>query len=146
MLEKPTKQNILIELHVPDFEIVKKFYSKLGFKIIWEREPEENKGYLVMKLEQNILCFWGGNESIYKQKYFSQFPKNSSKGYGVEIILMIKNINNYYQKLINSKIKISQPLSTKPWGLSDFRIADPNGFYIRITSPHDIQDDKYAVK
>ena len=28
---------------------------------------------------------------------------------------------------------ISDPLELRPWGLSDFRLADPDGYYLRIT-------------
>ena len=54
---KPANNTIQVELHVPDFEKVKEFYGKLGFKVVWERKPEEKKGYLVIKRDNNILCF-----------------------------------------------------------------------------------------
>ncbi len=28
---------------------------------------------------------------------------------------------------------ISEPLQLRPWGLYDFRLADPDGYYLRIT-------------
>lgn len=43
--------NLDIEFHVPDFQMVKDFYSKLGFSVVWERQPEGHKGYLVLKRE-----------------------------------------------------------------------------------------------
>ncbi len=27
-----------------------------------------------------------------------------------------------------------EPLLVRPWGLTDFRVADPDGYYLRITS------------
>jgi predicted lactoylglutathione lyase len=36
--------DIQLELHVPDFELVKKFYGDLGFEVVWERKPQEKKG------------------------------------------------------------------------------------------------------
>ncbi len=47
--------NLLIELHVPNFETAKDFYGKLGFKVVWERKPAEKKGYLVLKRNQTIF-------------------------------------------------------------------------------------------
>jgi len=47
---KPAQNNILLELHVDDFEKVKEFYGKLGFKVVWERKPEAKKGYLINHL------------------------------------------------------------------------------------------------
>lgn len=28
--------NVILELHVPDFDTVKDFYGKLGFEVVWE--------------------------------------------------------------------------------------------------------------
>lgn len=137
--------NCLVEVHVPDFEITKEFYNKLNFENAWERPPEGFKGYLVMKLENNVICFWAGNKHVYEQDYFKQFPKETPRGYGIELVLMVKDIEKYYQE-IQSKIEIFEPLVMRPWGLKDFRIADPFGYYLRFTSVHDILDPKYAVK
>lgn len=59
-MEVPAQNNTLLELQIPDFATAKDFYQKLGFKIVWERPPEEFKGYLVLALNNNLLCFWGG--------------------------------------------------------------------------------------
>ena len=61
---QPVQNDTVIELHVPDFEKVKEFYGKLGFRVVWERKPEARKGYLVMKRGNGILCFWPGNEDM----------------------------------------------------------------------------------
>ncbi len=89
---RPAKTDVMIELHVPDFKKVKDFYGKLGFKVVWERKPEEMKGYIVMKSGGSILCFWPGNESLWKQSYFKKFSKKSKRGYGVEIVIMVEDI------------------------------------------------------
>ncbi|MCA9390486.1 hypothetical protein KC571_03720 [candidate division WWE3 bacterium] len=120
-----------LELHVPDFEPIKEYYGKLGFEIVWEREPEEFKGYLIMKLDENTLCFWSGNEYVYEQPYFKNFARDTKRGYGVEVILMVEDI---------------EELITQPWGLKDFRVEDPFGYYLRITSKHNVLDDDYAVQ
>ena len=88
-MKNPANNSIQIELHVPDFELVKEFYGKLGLEIVWERKPEEKKGYLVIKKDNNILCFWPGNENVEKQSYFQNFPSDTKRGYGVEIVIMV---------------------------------------------------------
>ena len=93
------KTDLLVELHVSDFQKVKDFYGKLGFEIVWERIPEDKKGYLVIKRNDAILCFWGGNEEIYNQEYFYQFSKDTKRGYGVELVIMVEDIETYYEKL-----------------------------------------------
>ena len=142
---KAAQNSVLIELHVPDFQKAKKFYKQLGFKVVWERKPEGEKGYLVMKKENNILCFWPGNANVWNQPYFRNFPKNTKRGYAVELVIIDNNIEELYKKC-KKFAKIAGDLRLKPWGLKDFRIEDPFGFYLRITEPHDILDQKYAVK
>ena len=141
---RPADNSIQIELHVPNFELVKDFYGKLGFVVIWERKPEEKKGYLVIKRNNNILCFWPGNEHVTEQSYFKNFPSDTKRGYGVEIVIMTENIDELYEKA-QAFCKIVDPLQKQPWGLKDFRIEDPFGFYLRFTEPHNILDDSNAV-
>ena len=142
---KPAQNNVLLELHVPDFEKVKDYYGKLGFEVAWERQPEGHKGYLILKMGDNVLCFWAGNEHVYEQTYFKRFPNNTKRGYGVEIVIMVKDIEAYYEKVKDSA-NVVEELETKPWGLKDFRTEDPFGYYLRITSFHNILDDTNAVK
>lgn len=141
----PAQNYLLLELHVPDFEKVKEFYGKLGFEVVWERKPEGFKGYLVIKRGNNILCFWGGNENILEHEYFSQFPKDSKRGYGVELVIMVEDVDSYYEE-VKQFAKVVEELKLKPWGLRDFRIEDPFGFYLRITNHHNILDNRNAVK
>jgi len=143
---KPAQNNVLLELHVPDFNKVKEYYGKLGFEVAWERKPEGFKGYMILKLEDNILCFWAGNEHVYEQTYFKRFQKDTKRGYGVEIVIMVENIDEYYLK-VKDYANVVEELVLQPWGLKDFRTEDPYGYYLRFTSRHDILDDtKNAVK
>ena len=142
---KTAPNELHLELHVDDFEKVKEFYGKMGFKVVWERRPEAKKGYLVMKRGKTILCFWCGTEDVYKQSYFQRFPKTTKKGYAVEIVININNIPKFYGN-VKKFAKIVEPLKTQPWGLKDFRIEDPFGFYIRFSEPHNILDPANAVK
>src|SRR3989338_1184130 len=142
---KPAQNNVLLELHVPDFEKVKEYYGKLGFEVIWERKPEGFKGYLILKMGDNILCFWAGNENVYEQSYFKRFPKNTKRGYGVEIVIMVDDVEEYYSK-VKGFANVVEELVLRPWGLKDFRVEDPFGYYLRITSYHNILDNNNAVK
>lgn len=135
----------MLELHVPDFEKAKKYYEKLGFEVIWERKPEGFKGYLILKMGDNILCFWAGNEHVYEHPYFKRFPKNTKRGYGVEIVIMVDDVEEYYSK-VKGFANVVEELVLQPWGLKDFRVEDPFGYYLRITTPHNILDDDNAVE
>lgn len=141
----PAKSDIILELHVPDFEKIKDFYRRLGFKIIWERKPEGFKGYLVMKMGNSVLCFWAGNNEAYNHPYFKQFPNSTKRGYGVEIIIFVKNIETYYEK-VKKFANVVEELTLQPWGDKDFRIEDPFGFYLRFSSPYNTLHADKVVK
>lgn len=134
----------MLELHVPDFKKVKEYYGKLGFEIIWERKPEGFKGYLILKMGDNILCFWAGNDYVYEQLYFKRFPQNTKRGYGVEIVIMVDDVEEYYSK-VKGFANVVEEMVLQPWGLKDFRVEDPFGYYLRITTHHNILDDDNAV-
>ena len=131
---------INIELHVPDFKKAIDFYRILGFNVLWMSED-----YLVMRKGNNILSFYMGNEKVYEQDYFKEFPKNTKRGYAVEIILFEKNIDKFYDEIKN-KVDVVSELKTKRWRKKDFRIEDPFGFYIRFTEPYDRINDPEKIK
>lgn len=129
--------DILLELHVPDFKITKKFYKDLGFEVVWEKKPLARKGYLVMRRGDSIINFYCGNIHVYEQTYFKTFPKDTKRGYAVEVIIPIDNIEEFYKKIYRKyKSKIVQPLK-KRFSKPDFRMVDPFGFYLRFVERYD---------
>lgn len=140
--ESVAPNDILIELHVPDFEVTKKFYTALGFEVVWQTPATDQSGYLVMKRGESVLAFYCGNETVYQHPYFQRFPKDTPRSYGVELAVFITDqpIEEFY---VNAKEKfgeekIVEPLITQPWGKRDFRMIDPFGFYLRFSEPDNI--------
>lgn len=144
-MAKNTSNHLQLELHVPNFDTVLNFYGKLGFKKVWRRNENDDADYLVMERDGTIINFWPGNDNVYTQSYFKKFPKNTKRGYGVEIVIPVDDIDTYHDK-ISKFANIVDPLVLRPWGLKDFRIEDPFGFYLRITEKHDILDPSYTVE
>lgn len=134
--------DVILELHVPDFNMARDFYGKLGFAKVWEYPVKNQSGYLVMKRKDSILCFFCGNEEVYNHQYFKKFPKTTVRGYGVEVAIYLTDIkiDDYYQLVIDKLGKdcIVEPLTLKPWGSKDFRIIDPFGYYLCFREPSNI--------
>lgn len=138
----PIRNNLIIEFHVPDFKIVKDFYSKLGFKITMENEVNnKEQGYLTMTREDvmgnTMLNFYGGDERVYDQSYFKQFPKDTKRAYASEVPMVVKDIEAMYKLAVGNLEKhVVKPLRSNEdhnhrW--KDFRMEDPFGFYLRFT-------------
>lgn len=141
-MKKAITNNLIIELHVPDFDIVKNFYSKLGFSIAMDDIPnEKDPGYLTMiredKLGKTMLNFYGGDERVYNQSYFKQFPKETKRGYATEITICVSDIEEMYQKVLSqlkeSVIRELKEIEDHGHVWKDFRMVDPFGFYLRFT-------------
>ncbi|WP_066319033.1 glyoxalase/bleomycin resistance/extradiol dioxygenase family protein [Bacillus sp. FJAT-29814] len=54
-------------------------------------------------------------------------------GIGVEIVIEVPDIEKKYNEIVESGYPVEAPLSEQAWGSKDFRVLDPNGYYIRIT-------------
>lgn len=131
-LTNTMKSCIWIELHVKDFWIIRDFYQNIWFEIIFDSPGN----YLVIRKNKVILNFWWDKGRYNKQPYFRQFNNDSKKWFDVEIIIPVENIDKYYESIKN-KVKIVEELKEKRWNTKDFRIEDPNWFYLRFTEPHD---------
>lgn len=139
-----TTNKIQLELHVPSFAVAQDFYQKLGFAVVWSREKGDSGDYMVMEHSGTILNFWPGNEHVYEQPYFKQFPKDTKRGYGIEIVYAVDDIDSYYDT-VRLFANVVEELHMQPWGSRDFRFEDPFGYYFRVTEPHDITDNKNQV-
>jgi len=56
------------------------------------------------------------------------------RGLGVEIVLEVDDLDELHGRLTGLGSDVS-PLKTQDWGLRDFRVLDPDGYYLRITTP-----------
>ncbi len=139
---KEVKNNLLLELHIPDFQVAKDFYSQLGFAVVIEDAPtEKDGGYMSMKrsdeLGDTLIGFYGGDERVYGHSFFKRFPQDTQRGYAVEVTVPVKNVEDFYTKVLEtSKDFIVRELKeVKDHDLvwKDFRMVDPFGFYLRFT-------------
>ena len=139
-MQKVALTDTMIELSVPDFSKTNQFYSALGFAVVWEEPANKMNGYLVMKLHQSILCFFSGNDFVYRHPFFKQFSKNTVHGYGVEISIPVDDIVQRYQTVQQNipAVHIFQPLKEQPWGKKDFRLVDPFGYFLRFNEPWNV--------
>lgn len=56
-------------------------------------------------------------------------PPNAS-----EIVLRVDDVRAEHARVVSSGWPLADPLMTRPWGLTDFRVFDPAGQYLRITN------------
>ncbi len=141
-MKVPIRNNLIVELHVPDLDIVKNFYSKLGFEISMDDKVNVKElGYLTMTrkdaLGNTMLNFYGGDERVYNQSFFKQFSRETKRGYAAEVTIATGNIEEIYKvvytNLKDHVVRELKELEDHGHKWKDFRMVDPFGFYLRFT-------------
>ena len=53
---------------------------------------------------------------------------------GVELVLEVEDLDAAHRRVLASGWPVDEELTDRPWGLVDFRVLDPVGYYWRITT------------
>ena len=53
---------------------------------------------------------------------------------GVELVLEVDDVDAELERVRMSGWPIDEQLQERPWGLRDFRLIDPSGYYLRLTN------------
>lgn len=118
-----------LELFVDDLGKSEQFYAGvLGF----ERVRNEG-GYAVVRMG-TVEFGLGTVGSLPSKHYFRPEIGKERKGLGTEIVIEVDDVNAAFERVKKSGHTILTPLGKRPWGLTDFRLADPDGYYLRISS------------
>lgn len=121
--------NMRIELFVEDLDKSIEFYSNI-FQL---NTSSQNSNSATFKANGFYLLLTRKN-FISNNHYFGNMD-NIRKGVGVEIIIVVPDIQNIYQRICKMPINLESKLKSQKWGMTDFRLIDPDGYYLRITSP-----------
>jgi predicted enzyme related to lactoylglutathione lyase len=52
---------------------------------------------------------------------------------GVELVLEVDDVGAERDRVVAAGWPLLEDLQRRPWGLTDFRFLDPDGYYLRIT-------------
>jgi lactoylglutathione lyase len=52
---------------------------------------------------------------------------------GVEIVLEVVDVEAERDRVRRAGWPIAEDIASQPWGLRDFRLLDPSGYYVRLT-------------
>jgi lactoylglutathione lyase len=119
-----------IEIFVSDFERSRAFYESLGFRVVrhWE-------DWAMLALGDNVLDLQGDGHALAGPHYFTPEIGRFPRGTGVEISIEVADIDGLYETARSIDVDIVKAIQDRPWKARDFRIADPDGYFIRFTTP-----------
>jgi catechol 2,3-dioxygenase-like lactoylglutathione lyase family enzyme len=121
-----------IELFVADLDVSIRFYdAALGFGIE-RREPDYaslRRGAAVLGLAPVAKLPPAG-----EGPGFTQESVSAGRGAGVEVVLEVEDLDAARQQVEAAGYPIAEEVQLRPWGLRDFRLTDPDGYYLRVTT------------
>lgn len=118
-----------MELFVEDVATSVAFYTNvLGFVA-----GEQDDAYMDVTNGSVMLGICKRSE-LAPDHYFDQASFAGRKGVGVEVVLEAgEHLDALYQHVLETGYPVREPMVTRPWGSRDFRVVDPDGYYLRIT-------------
>jgi lactoylglutathione lyase len=127
------RMSMRLELFVADHDVSVGFYTRvLGF-VVRRRDDEYvsltcGDVTLGLGLVRNLPEAGEGPG-------FSQTQVARARGAGVEIVLETTALNRLHRRVVAAGYPLAEPMHDRPWGLRDFRLVDPDGYYLRLTTP-----------
>ncbi len=128
--EPPPRYPVIVELFVRDVAASRAFYEALGFVAAnaWSKGAWMEREGVGIRLELDDHVAAGPH-------YFTPNIGRHPRGTGVEIVVQVSDVEAVHAAAVESGLNIVKGLQDRPWNCTDFRLADPDGYFLRITSP-----------
>jgi uncharacterized Zn finger protein/catechol 2,3-dioxygenase-like lactoylglutathione lyase family enzyme len=116
-----------VELCVSDFEqSITWFEHVLGFRVV-AREANEyaelSRGETSLQLAADDAPYWEPERP--------RLLPPGQRGSGVEIVLLVDNVDAVYRQAQQARADIVRPLADYPWHMRQFWVRHPDGYLIR---------------
>ena len=115
-----------IELFPADLDRFVDFYTRvLRFRIVRDERTAE---WPYVSIERGSLAI-GAVRAWEDPAPASRLPPN-----GVELVLEVDDVDAEHDHIVGCGVGLVEGLVDRPWGLRDFRLLDPDGYFLRFTS------------
>ena len=122
---------------IPEFSVSNiknsiKFYTDIGFEIIYERKDDK---FCFLQLEKNQIMLEQINDNW--NTGILEYPF----GRGINISMSLENIDKYYKEIIEKGIVVFQKIKVNKYQVNnriyedkEFLIQDPDGYLLRFNN------------
>lgn len=118
-----------VELYVKDIEESLNFYQNIvGLKLYGRNERCGRFNYDCFSL---LIT---AESTLEDDHYFNNRAKSDFKGNGVELIIVVDELETVYNRCLDNNYSIEVDIEKYPWDMRGFKIVDPDGYFLRITS------------
>ena len=121
---------IVVEFFVRDIDRSIAFYRSLGFEIAKRYED-----WILLQRGDIKLTLQSDAHVVAGPHYFTPNIAQIPRGTGVEVSIQVTDVDAEYIRAKTAGLNIVKPMQDRPWKARDFRVADPDGYFLRITSP-----------
>ena len=125
---------VRFELFVDDVERSLAFYgAALGLEPHPGYDPN---GYVPVSAGQ-VRIGLQRHMALPAEHHFRPAHFAGPRGVGVEIVIEADDVDTAFTRAREAAVACGgqvELLATRPWGQTDFRLIDPDGYYIRVTS------------
>jgi lactoylglutathione lyase len=97
--------------------------------------PRRYEDYVQLRRGEIRLSLQGDAHAVTGPHYFTPHIQSFPRGTGVEISIQVADVDAEYIRAKTAGLNIVKPMLDRPWGARDFRLADPDGYFLRVTSP-----------
>ncbi|MEO8973274.1 MAG: VOC family protein [Ktedonobacteraceae bacterium] len=116
-----------VEICVSDFDqSIAWFENVLGFRVVVREKNEYaelSHGETSIQLAADDAPYWASERS--------HLLAPGQRGSGVEIVLVVDNVDAVYQQAQQASANIVRPLADYPWHMRQFWVRHPDGYLIR---------------
>lgn len=118
--------DLRFEIFPADLEETTRFYvTVLGFELLADRR-DEIPPYMEFRRGRVRIGVLGSE--------IEPPPAARRPPVGIEVVLEVDDVEAELERVTEAGWPIEEGLSEQSWGLTDFRILDPSGYYLRITN------------
>lgn len=124
-------RRLRMELFVGDLDASIDFYVRaLGFEV----RRRDAGGYTELH-SHSITLGLQRLDALPTGHHLRRAGDSAPVGVGIEIVLEVDNLEHSFAQLASAGHPVFEAPQARPWGARDFRVVDPDGYYIRVTEP-----------
>lgn len=117
--------NLRIEIFPSDLSATIAFYVQvLGFTLVGDDRAAPDP---YISLERDSITIG----AAFRKQVPDVDPRRPPTG--VEIVIEVEDVDAEHDRVHAEHWPCEAELTERPWGLRDFRVLDPSGYYLRIT-------------
>ena len=119
------EMTLRFEIFPDDLDVTVNFYTRvLRFRLTEDRRNEPDAYVALQRGSVRV----GAVRRVVPDARAARLPPA-----GVELVLEVGDVAGERDRVVAAGWPLQEDLQYRPWGLTDFRILDPAGYFLRIT-------------